>query len=133
MGTPPLRARAAHAALALATIGVGLAVHLGGHALPPRLRDALGDALWAAMLVWWVSALWPARPLRWRAGLALGGAFAVEASQLLRTPALDAVRATRFGHLVLGSDFDARDLPAYAAGVLAAAAAEWAWRRATGR
>ncbi|MGZ8492750.1 MAG: DUF2809 domain-containing protein [Gemmatirosa sp.] len=33
-----------------------------------------------------------------------------------------ALRGTRLGHLVLGTDFDARDLLAYAAGVACAAA-----------
>jgi hypothetical protein len=39
-------------------------------------------------------------------------------------PWLDAVRATRLGHLVLGSDFDGRDLLAYAIGVLGAVGLE---------
>lgn len=125
--------RAAYAALAAGTIGLGLVVHLGGGALAPAVRDVLGDALWAAMLTWWVGALLPARALRARAALALVGCFAVEASQLLHAPALDALRRTTLGHLVLGSDFDARDLLAYAAGVLAAVAVELAWRRARRR
>ena len=45
---------------------------------------------------------------------------AVELSQLIRTPALNALRRTTLGHLVLGTDFDARDLVAYAGGVLVA-------------
>jgi hypothetical protein len=49
---------------------------------------------------------------------------AVEASQGLHAPALDSLRATRIGHLVLGSDFDPRDLLAYALGIAAAALLE---------
>jgi hypothetical protein len=115
-----LRARAAYLALALGTIAVGLAVHLGGAGLGPAARDVVGDALWAAMVAWWVGAAAPGAPLRARAAAALGLSFAVEVSQLVHTSALDALRATRAGHLVLGSGFDARDLAAYTAGVVAA-------------
>ena len=43
----------------IATIAVGLAVHLGGSMLSPSARDIAGDALWATMMVWWISAIWP--------------------------------------------------------------------------
>ncbi|SOD03731.1 Protein of unknown function [bacterium JGI 053] len=115
-----LRARAAYLALALGTIAVGLAVHLGGEALGRTTRDVVGDALWATMVAWWVGAVAPGAGLRTRAAIALGLCFAVEVSQLHHAAALDALRATRAGHLVLGSGFDPRDLAAYAAGVAAA-------------
>jgi hypothetical protein len=127
--SPELRARAAYAALAIATIAAGLAVHLGGFAMSPIVRDVVGDALWAAMLTWWVSALVPRMALGARAAVALAACCAVEVSQLYHAPALDAVRGTRLGHLVLGSGFDPRDFAAYALGVLGAAALERAWRR----
>ncbi len=107
---------------ALATIVAGLAVHLGlRDALPHAAHDVIGDALWAAMLFWWTSALVGARPRAVRAAIAYAGCVAVETSQLLHTPWLDAARATLPGRLVLGSDFDVRDLIAYACGVVAAA------------
>ena len=126
---PDHRARAWYTGLGLTTTALGLGVHLGGSALPPAVRDILGDALWAAMLAWWIGALVPAWPLARRAVLALAGSYLVEASQLLHAPGLDAVRRTRLGHLVLGSGFDPRDLLAYAGGVLAAVLIERAWRR----
>ena len=109
-----------YVALALGTIVIGLAVHLHGDVLPPAVRDVLGDALWATMATWWISAIAPA--LRWstRTLLALAFCFAIEMSQLVRFPALDTLRGTTVGHLVLGSDFDPRDLVAYTAGVIAA-------------
>jgi uncharacterized protein DUF2809 len=123
------RARLRYVALAVATIAVGLIVHLRGTLLPPAARDALGDALWAVMIVWGVSAAAPvARPAA-RGLVALALCWTVEASQLLHTPALDAVRATTLGQLVLGSGFDPRDLVAYAAGVLAALLGEAVARR----
>ena len=107
-------------------------MHRHGLGLGPAARDVAGDALAAAMMLWLVSAARPAAPLAGRAALALGLCWLVEASQLVRLPRLDAVRATAAGHLVLGSGFDARDLAAYAGGVLAAAVlARLAARRAT--
>jgi hypothetical protein len=115
-----LRARLPYVALAVATIALGLLVHLRGGALDASVRDVLGDVLWAAMIAWWIGALAPTWLPASRGGLALAVCLAVELSQRVHTPALDALRRTTVGHLVLGSDFDPRDLAAYAAGVLAA-------------
>jgi hypothetical protein len=106
--------------LAVATIGVGLFVHLRAPNLPPSVRDVLGDALWAAMMTWWLGAAAPRARLGVRSVVAYGVCVAVEVSQLYHAPALDAIRATRLGHLVLGDGFDARDLVSYAGGVAAA-------------
>ena len=98
--------------------------------LSPVAKDVVGDALWAAMVVWWVGVAAPCgRPvIRW--GVALGVCFAVELGQLYHGEAVDAVRRTMLGHLVLGSGFDPRDFVAYAGGVLAAAGVEGAFLRA---
>jgi hypothetical protein len=116
-----IRRRLTYVALALSTIAIGLAEHRGGGSLGATVRDVVGDALWAAMIVWWLGALAPgARPWS-RYGVAYGICVLVELSQAYHTSALDALRANRFGQLVLGSGFDARDLLAYALGVGAAA------------
>jgi hypothetical protein len=112
--------RATYVLLAVGTIAVGLLVHRSGIGLPPAPRDILGDVLWAMMIYWWIAVLAPALATRFRAAVALGICFAVEASQLLHTPALDAVRNNSIGHLFLGSGFDPRDFAAYSAGVVAA-------------
>jgi hypothetical protein len=114
------RGRTAYLVLAVATIAAGLLVRLGGGVLPPSVRDVLGDALWASMIVWWVSAAAPRVPLRTRGLAAFAVCVAVEVSQRYHTPAVDAIRSTAIGHLVLGSDYDPRDFLAYAAGVFAA-------------
>ena len=116
-----LRRRVVYAALAVGTIVVGLAVHLHGAGLSSVVADVLGDALWAAMIAWWVGAVAPSVRLSRRIIVALAICFAVELSQLYHAPRIDALRETTLGHLVLGSGFDPRDLAAYAAGVLAAA------------
>lgn len=118
------RIRLIYIALALATIAVGLLVHERGAALGPVARDVLSDALWAAMIAWWVGACVPGVRLAVRSGAAYAICAGVEVSQRYHTPALDAIRSTWVGQLVLGSGFDARDLAAYAFGVVAAALLE---------
>jgi hypothetical protein len=112
------RTRSTYIGAALATIAAGLLVHLHGGELGFAARDVIGDALWAAMIACWVSALIPnARPVsRYAAAYAI--CVGVEISQLYHTPWLDAIRATTMGHLVLGSGFDPRDLMAYAMGIV---------------
>ncbi len=80
----------------------------------------LGDALWAAMVAWWIGALLPRLPVLRRLVLALTFSFIVECSQLFHSPAIDALRETAAGQLTLGSGFDPRDFVSYAGGVLAA-------------
>lgn len=75
-------------------MALGLVVHWRGAALGPTLRDELGDALWAAMVAWWVGAV---------------------------APGVSRRRPTTAGRLVLGSGFDPRDLVAYTLGVIAVA------------
>lgn len=116
--------RLVYAGLAIGTIALGLIVHFHGDALGPTSRDVIGDALWAAMIAWWIGAIVPDRSLGARSVAALVVCFAVEFSQLYHTVALDTLRNGTIGHLILGSDFDPRDLVAYAIGVLAAAACE---------
>jgi hypothetical protein len=116
----PTRTRAPFAGLALGTIAIGLLVQRIRPMLPPVAADILGDALWAMMIAWLAGALAPGLP-RWKRAIgALGFCWMVEASQLYHAPELDAWRATTLGHLTLGTDFDPRDLAAYALGVLAA-------------
>ena len=129
-----LRTRAPYLALALGTLVVGLAVHRSTGVFAPAARDLLGDALWAAMLVWGVAAVVPRAAMRTRSAGALALCFAVEFGQLVHTPTLNALRRTTAGHLVLGSGFNPRDLAAYTIGVLVAALLEHAVaRRRNGR
>ncbi|MEO7087010.1 MAG: DUF2809 domain-containing protein [Gemmatimonadaceae bacterium] len=124
-----IRTRLAFIALALGTIAAGLAVHWRRQLLPPALQDILGDALWAMMIAWWFGALLPNTRPAPRALLALVVCWCVELSQLYHTPALDALRRTTLGHLVLGSDFDVRDLAAYVVGIAVAFSLEAIQRR----
>lgn len=125
-------ARGRYALATVIVLATGLAVHFGGAALPADVRDIAGDALWAAMIWCGIGVLVPSWSLATRTASALAVCVAVECSQLWHTPTLDVVRATTLGHLVLGSDFDARDLVAYACGVLVACVAERLGRRRSG-
>lgn len=106
--------------LAVGTIAIGLTVHLRGSFLPPAFRDILGDALWAVMVVCWLGVAAPRASLTTRAFAAFSVCAAVELSQRVHAPWLDALRATLVGHLILGSGYDPRDFVAYAAGVVVA-------------
>ena len=114
--------RSRYVVLAIATIVIGLAVYLYGSRLSPAPRDTLGDVLWAAMIVWLISAIAPRTKLSVRCAVAFAFCVVIELSQLYHAPAIDTLRSATIGHLVLGSGFDPRDLFAYACGVVAAAA-----------
>jgi Protein of unknown function (DUF2809) len=55
-------------------------------------------------------------------------AFAVEFSQILNIPWLNALRGTRLGHLFLGSTFNPADFLAYTLGVILGVTLENAFR-----
>jgi hypothetical protein len=106
--------------MAIAAILVGFTVYAFGLGLHAVARDMVGDALWAVMIFSLLGVGLPRARWRTRGGVALAICGAVEVSQLCHQPTLEALRATRLGHLVLGSGFDPRDLLSYALGVAAA-------------
>ncbi len=125
MARPPrMRRRIVPVVLAIVTILMGLMVHSGRLRLGPVAQDVLGDALWAALIAWLLGAIAPHTSLPRRAAIAFAVCVTVELSQLLHGPAIDALRRTTPGQLVLGSGFDPRDLVAYGGGVMAAALLE---------
>jgi hypothetical protein len=91
-------------------------------------RDVVGDALRDHDRRW-IGFVAPGASLLHRSVAALTICVSVELSQLYHATAIDALRATLLGHLVLGSSFDWRDLGVYTAGTLAAVLAERALRR----
>lgn len=82
--------------------------------------DVAGGALWTVLVFLLGGIAFPAaRP--WRLALAaFCTACIVEFGQLVHVGWLDAFRATRVGHLVLGSTFHAPDFAAYALGAAVA-------------
>ena len=110
------RRRAIAAGFLLGTLALGL---LSRHAANPIpfLRENAGDALWALAVFWGFALLFPTRTPLHLAALALAASFAIEISQLLQTPWLIQLRATRLGSLVLGHGFLWTDLLRYTVGV----------------
>ena len=107
------------------TIGAGLLLRSRFVSLPESVEKYGGDALWALMVFFGFALIFH-RASTGRIGLlALGFAWAIEFSQLYRAPWIDGIRATRIGHLVLGSVFNAPDLLAYAVGIALGGVFEW--------
>jgi len=80
---------------------------------------ATGDALYAFMMFFLIRSCFLHQRSRSVALISLALCFAIEFSQAIHTPPLDALRATLPGRLVLGQGFLWTDLPAYVAGVSA--------------
>lgn len=114
------------------TIAAGLGSRTVARALPWWLAKNAGDALYATMVFFGVGFVAPRIRTSSAAAIALAYCAAIECSQLVHTPWLDAVRHTLPGHLVFGHGFHAFDLACYAIGVALGAALEvgarWARR-----
>jgi hypothetical protein len=100
---------------------LGLLVREPWLGLPWVVAKYVGSALWTGMVYCGFRMLFPERRVRTSALVAAVFSAAIEFSQLLSFPALDAFRATTFGALLLGRTFDWPDLAAYWAGIAVAA------------
>lgn len=103
--------------LAVLTVPLGLLTR-ADLPLPGLIATYGGDTLYATLAFFLAALLLPRWPT-WRlAILALGFCYVIEISQLVHTPWLDALRATRGGHLVLGAGFLWSDPSCYAVGIV---------------
>ena len=100
-------------ALAALTILAGLAWRFAPLGLPPFFFKYGGSMLWAMMVYWIAAALLPTRRPLELAVYSCVTAALVEFSRLLHTPALDHVRITLAGRLLLGRFFSLWDIVAY--------------------
>ena len=116
-GRPP----ALSALLISGTIAAGLALRLTHIGLPFVVVKYGGSMLWALMIYWIVSSLFPRWPIGRSALVAGLIASAVELFKLVHAPSLDAFRLTLPGALLLGRVFALWDLVAYAAAIVAGA------------
>lgn len=107
--------------LALLTVGLGFASRRFPGSIPDFVKLYAGDALWAMLAFWVLAFLFPRADTLALFFGALFISFAAEASQLYRTPWLDAMRSTRLGALVLGQGFLLSDLASYTVGAIVAA------------
>lgn len=106
------------------TIALGLASRRFPGLFPALLGKYPGDALWTLMVFLGWGLLRPGAMTRQLAGLAFATSCLVEFSQLYQADAINALRRTTLGHLVLGSTFSWPDIAAYAVGVVLAAAVD---------
>jgi hypothetical protein len=119
-----IRLRLTYAAAAAGIIVSGLLWRSGLLGLPPLAAKYGGDALWAMLVFCAVRCLAPRLSRAWTVAAALLFAFSVEFAQLYHAPWINSIRSTRIGALALGKTFNWPDLPAYAFGILLAAAIE---------
>ena len=118
-------------ALAALTIAAGLSTRLYPDHFPTFIARYAGDTLWATMVFWILAVVWRRSSTLRLTGAATAIAFAVECSQLLHAAWIDAIRSSRIGGLLLGSDFLWSDLVCYVVGVgIAAGLDAWFLRRA---
>ncbi len=123
------RPRVTYALLLGSVLGAGLLWRSGWLPLSPFWFKYGGDSLWALAVFLGFGTIWRMASTTRVACLALAFSFAVEFSQLCHAPWLEAIRGNMLGRLVLGSTFNAPDLLAYVAGIGAAMAGEFMWRR----
>ncbi len=120
---PTVRTRAAAAAAAVVTVGLGLVAR--------GVVGAWSGGVLYTVLLWTLVVLVAprTRPVL-AAGAALAVSWAVELSQLSPYPA-ELARRSALARLVLGSTFDASDLPWYAVGAAVALLLHRTWLAAS--
>jgi Protein of unknown function (DUF2809) len=96
---------------------------------PLEIQKYPGSALWALAVFVAVGVVLRNASTQIVGLCAIIIAFAVEFSQLLSIPLLNDLRATKVGHLFLGSTFNPPDFLAYTVGVLLGVGVESVFRR----
>lgn len=110
--------------LLIVTIALGIAIRELAAVIPEWISLYGGDALWSAMVFFLIAFVFAKMPTYAVGVFALTFSIAIEFSQLYHAPWIDQLRATDFGHLVLGNTFAVSDLFCYAAGVAIAVTAD---------
>lgn len=118
------RNRLVYAALVLTVIALGLASRRFDDMLPAVMGKYSGDILWALMVYLIIGFLIPKLHITYTALAALTFSVLIEISQLYHAPWIDAIRATRFGGLVLGYGFLWSDILCYSIGIILGIALE---------
>jgi hypothetical protein len=112
------RNRLLYGILIILTIIIGLLSRKMTAYLPDIINLGLGDALWALMIYWIIGFIFPRFSIRKIALISITICFLVEFSQLYQADWINAIRANRFGALVLGRGFLWSDFISYSLGVL---------------
>ncbi len=118
------RNRLVYALAVVLVIGLGLLLRSGGAPFPGAVVKYGGVALWALVVFLLLGLATPVASTARLGGVAVAISWCVEFLQLYHSSWVDSIRATRVGHLVLGSTFNSPDLLAYCVGIGLGAAAE---------
>ena len=119
------RGRFIYALLMMVVTTAGLASRSGYAAnWPEIIRAYAGDTLWALMVFLTLGFLFTRAPTLHLAIAAMLIAIAVECSQLITHPAIESIRATWPGAILLGHDFMWSDFACYATGIALGATLE---------
>lgn len=127
------RSRWLYALLMLLVMAGGLLWRSRFVSLPAFVTKYGGDALWALLVFFGFGLVFRRISTPRLAAVSLGFAWAIEFSQLCHGHWIDAIRATRPGHLIFGSTFNWPDLLAYPIGIALGAFAETVCRKRSGR
>lgn len=122
--------RPLYAVVVFIVVALGLLVRARQDWFPEVVNLYLGDALYAVMMFFIFSFLFPDKKAEVKALYALVLCWCIELLQLYNAPWINAVRATLPGRLILGQGFLCSDLLAYAMGVTVAYCVDKLWHPA---
>ena len=112
-----MKLRFYYLALWILIVVLGLGSRTYSDYLPLWVATYAGDTLWAAMVYWGISFLFPFTHLLRRATIALLFSYCIEVSQLYQADWINVIRGTTLGALVLGHGFLWSDMLCYTIGV----------------
>lgn len=112
-----MKCRLCYFVLWILVIIIGLSSRMFGSCLPAFVADYAGDTLWATMVYFGISFLFPFILLFRKAWIALLFSYCIEISQLYQADWINIVRDTTLGALVLGHGFLWSDMVCYTVGV----------------
>ena len=108
-----MKLRFYYLALWILIVVLGLGSRTYSDYLPLWVATYAGDTLWAAMVYWGISFLFPFTHLLRRATIALLFSYCIEVSQLYQADWINVIRGTTLGALVLGHGFLWSDMLCY--------------------
>ena len=112
-----MKLRFCYLALWVLIVILGLGSRTYGDYLPSFVATYAGDTIWAAMVYWGISFLFPLTRLLRRVTIALLFSYCIEVSQLYQSDWINAIRGTTLGALILGHGFLWSDMLCYTIGV----------------
>ena len=116
------RHRWLYLSVAVLTVLAGLSVRFAPLGLPWVVMKYGGSTLWAMMIYWVLTLVWPKTNAVTLAAIAVAIATLAELSRLFHVAWFDAFRVSLPGAILLGRYFSVRNIVAYWVAIIAAAA-----------